>query len=71
MSLWPDGTYRCDRCARKLENGGVHECVIAVDLDERSGGTVTRHFCREEGCATEVLSKRNLAALLAEKETGP
>lgn len=70
MSLRSDGRYRCDRCGRELENGGAHESVIAADLDPVTGGTVTYHFGREEGCAAKVLSKRNLADLLDEGTPG-
>lgn len=70
MSLRSDGRYRCDRCGRELVNGGVFECVIAADTDEVTGGTVTYHFGRAEGCARKVLSRRNLADLLDENTTG-
>ena len=61
MSLRSDGRYRCDRCGRELENGGVQECAPITTLRE-DGTPITYHFGREEGCESKVLSKRNLAA---------
>lgn len=60
MSLRSDGTYRCDRCGTKLENGGVHEAAILSDLDAE-GRVIVLHFCRVNGCDRKVASKRNLA----------
>lgn len=65
MSLRPDGTYRCDRCGRELDNGGVQECAIVSTLLD--GALVTLHLCREpqkgtpHGCAGHALSPSNLA----------
>lgn len=58
MSL-KEGVYRCDRCGKELENGGVHEAAVVASLED--GQVVQLHFGREEGCESKVLSKRNLA----------
>ena len=62
MSLRSDGSYRCDRCGAKLENGGVHEAAIVSDLDLEQPGTVrVLHLCRAprvgapRGCVGNVL----------------
>lgn len=61
MSRKKDGSYRCDRDGHPLTNGGVLEALVVVDLDPVSGGTRSFHFCRANGCAKKILSKRNLA----------
>lgn len=68
MSLRPDGTYRCDRSGRELENGGVHEAAILTTLDE-DGGVVVFHFCHEDGCSKKVASTRNLADYIESRST--
>jgi hypothetical protein len=66
MSAQPDGTTRCDRCGTDVGNGGIDRAVVAAD-HTASGGMVTYHFCRENGCARTVLGKANLKA---RKESG-
>lgn len=68
MSLRPDGTYRCDRCGLRLENGGVHEAAIVSDLNlDRPGDVRVLHLCRAErdgaptGCVGNVLDPATLA----------
>lgn len=71
MSLRPDGAYRCDRCGRELQNGGLTECAIVSDLDDTTGAPVQYHLCRDwmdndgrlvRGCVTRVLTHHALAA---------
>lgn len=71
MSQHPAGAYSCDRCGRELQNGGLSECAIIIDLDERSGAPVRYHLCRDwmddggrlvRGCVTRVLTRGALAA---------
>lgn len=69
MSRRSDGTVRCDRSGRVLENGGVHEAITVTDLDPETGGVIVYHFCRKDGCHRKVLSKRNLADHLESKDT--
>lgn len=81
MSLRPDGSYRCDRCDRELENGGVQECASITDLDPRNPGSIRQlHLCYDEvdpetgettlqGCRDRVLTRRALRSLYASQET--
>jgi hypothetical protein len=65
MTLKGVGPGVCDRCGTSVENASIDKCVIVSDIDPDSPGTMrTLHFCRENGCAKKVLSKRNLRYLL-------
>jgi hypothetical protein len=70
VSLRANGEHRCDRSGRLLENGNVQESVIVTDLDPETGGVRILHFCREDGCAKAVLSKRNLIDLIETTDKG-
>lgn len=71
MSRRTDGTYRCDRSGRELENGGVHECAVVTRVVTVDGQETQEvyHFCYEDGCDRRLLSKRNLADLQEEPTT--
>lgn len=76
MSLRPDGTYRCDRCGVDVGNGGVHLAAIVADLDPNDPTAVRNlHFCRQsnagapDGCAAHLLTRANVAAWTAAKES--
>lgn len=74
-----DGSYSCDRCGTDVVNGGVIYCAVVSDLIEVNGATtvINYHFCRDreeggkkvQGCASKVLSKRNLQHYHETKES--
>lgn len=63
MSRRSDGSYKCDRDGTDIENAGIDKAISVSDLDANGVPTVY-HFCRVNGCAGKVLSKRNLADYL-------
>jgi hypothetical protein len=51
---------KCDRCGTDVGAGGLDTCIIVSDLSAETGVVVNMHFCRENRCATKVLSKDNV-----------
>lgn len=61
MSMTDSGKGECDRCGTGIGNAGVTEAIVVGDLDPANPGMVRNlHFCRENGCASKVLSARNM-----------
>lgn len=50
----------CDRCGLDVGVGGLDTCIVVSDVDATTGVVVNMRFCRENHCATKVLSKDNV-----------